>query len=141
MRILLVCFFSLMIAGNVLAQKTDETAIRTVMAKQVTDWNNGNIDAFMETYWKSDSLKFVGSKGVTYGWKNTLERYKKSYPDTTVMGKLTFDIQSVQILSGEYAFVLGKWFLKRTIGDVGGYYTLLFKKVDGKWVIALDHTS
>ena len=141
MRNLLVCFFSLMIAGNLLAQKTDETAIRAVMAKQVTDWNNGDIDAFMDTYWKSDSLKFVGSKGVTHGWKNTLDRYKKSYPDTTVMGKLTFDIQSVQILSGDYAFVLGKWFLKRTIGDVGGYYTLLFKKVEGRWVIALDHTS
>ncbi|MEX6691128.1 DUF4440 domain-containing protein [Danxiaibacter flavus] len=141
MRKLLICIFSLMIAGNLFAQKTDETAIRAVMAKQVTDWNNGNIDAFMETYWKSDSLKFVGSKGVTYGWKNTLERYKKSYPDTTVMGKLQFDIQSVQILSNDYAFVLGKWFLKRTIGDIGGYYTLLFKKVEGKWVIALDHTS
>jgi uncharacterized protein (TIGR02246 family) len=141
MRKLLICLFSLMITGNLLAQKTDETAIRAVMAKQVTDWNNGNIDAFMETYWKSDSLRFVGSKGVTYGWKNTLERYKKSYPDTTVMGKLTFDIQSVQLLSSDYAFVLGEWFLKRTIGDVGGYYTLLFKKVDGKWVIALDHTS
>lgn len=141
MRKLLICLFSLMIAGSLLAQKTDETAIRAVMAKQVTDWNNGNIDAFMETYWKSDSLRFVGSKGVTYGWKNTLERYKKSYPDTTVMGKLQFDIQSVQILSNDYAFVLGKWFLKRTIGDIGGYYTLLFKKVNGKWVIALDHTS
>ncbi len=141
MRTLLMCLLSLMITGKLLAQKNDETAIRAVMAKQVTDWNNGNIDAFMETYWKSDSLKFVGSKGVTYGWKNTLERYKKSYPDTTVMGKLKFDIESVQILSGDYAFVLGKWFLKRTIGDIGGYYTLLFKKVGRKWVIALDHTS
>ena len=31
----------------------------------------------MEGYWKSESLKFYGANGVTYGWDNTLERYQK----------------------------------------------------------------
>lgn len=135
--LLIVSLFSL----SVIHAQGDEQSVRAVMAKQESDWNNGNIDSFMETYWNSDSLMFVSTKGATYGWNNTLERYKKTYPDTTVMGKLKFEIQSVQKLSADYYFVLGKWHLTRSIGDAGGFYTLLFKKIKGAWVIVVDHTS
>jgi len=123
------------------AQNADETSIRAVMNEQVKAWNNGNIDAFMQTYWKSDSLLFIGSAGPTYGWQTTLQHYKKSYPDTVAMGKLQFDILQVKLLSTEYSFVLGKWHLTRSIGDVGGYFTLLFRKINGQWLIVVDHTS
>ncbi|NNV55349.1 YybH family protein [Limnovirga soli] len=123
------------------AQSADEKAIRYLMHQQIATWNSGNIDAFMETYWKSDSLLFVGSKGPTYGWENTLNNYKKNYPDTAAMGKLRFDILSIKPLSPEYIFVLGKWHLTRTIGNVGGTFTLLFKKIEGKWLIVADHSS
>ena len=84
---------------------------------------------------------FIGKSGVTYGWKNTLENYKKNYPDTSAMGKLSFNIITVKKLSGEYYHVVGKWHLKRTIGDLSGHYTLLFKKIKGEWVIVSDHSS
>ena len=57
------------------------------------------------------------------------------------MGELTFTIISVEELSKTSCYVIGKWDLKREKGDVGGYYTLLWKKIDGKWVIVIDHTS
>lgn len=123
------------------AQNNEETAIRKLMSEQVAAWNAGNIDAFMEGYWKSDSLLFIGGKGPTYGWQTTLEGYKKRYPDTTVMGKLNFNILEVRILSDDDAFVLGQWHLTRSIGDAGGYYTLLFRKIKGRWYIVADHTS
>jgi ketosteroid isomerase-like protein len=123
------------------AQYTDEQAIRDVMNAQVTAWNNGNIDAFMETYWKNDSLMFIGSAGPVYGWQTTLEGYKKRYPDTAAMGKLDFNILQLQPLSSAFYFVLGKWHLHRTAGDIGGYFTLLFRKINNKWVIIADHTS
>lgn len=141
MKKISIVLFICLACTSVFAQNKDEKAIRDLMAAQVIAWNSGNIDAFMEGYWKSDSLLFVGSKGPTYGWQTTLENYKKRYPDTTVMGKLDFDILQVRLLSAENAFVLGKWHLARSIGDVGGYYTLLFRKIKGKWVIVADHTS
>ncbi len=122
------------------AQTKDELAIRTVMQKQVNDWNNGNIDGFMQPYWKSDSLLFV-STPPTYGWQKTLDRYKKNYPDTATMGKLNFNLLQVKLLSKEYSFVVGQWHLTRTVGDVGGYFTLLFRKIKGQWVIVADHSS
>jgi hypothetical protein len=95
----------------------------------------------MKTYWKSDSLMFIGKNGVTYGWNNTLNNYKKNYPDTVAMGKLSFNILSVKRLSTEYFHVVGKWYLQRSIGDLSGHYTLLIKKIKGRWMIIADHSS
>ena len=119
----------------------DEKEIRDLMGRQTQAWNQGNLDAFMKGYWESDSLLFIGKSGVTHGYQNTLDNYKKGYSDTAKMGKLFFDILEVRKLSAEYYWVLGKWFLKRSVGDVGGHYTLLFRKIKGRWVIVADHSS
>lgn len=123
------------------SQSQDEKAIRDVLEKQRLAWNTGDIPSFMEGYWQSDSLMFIGKSGVTYGWENTLKNYKKGYPDTAAMGKLGFTILEVKKLSDTYFFVVGKWHLTRSIGDAGGHYTLLFRKIKNKWVIVADHSS
>jgi Domain of unknown function (DUF4440) len=112
-----------------------------IMALQEIAWNRGNLEQFMEGYWRSDSLRFIGSRGLTYGWQQTLDNYRKGYPDRDAMGILNFTILSIEPLSRKSAFVVGKWHLKRTKGDLSGHFTLLWRKVDGKWVIVADHSS
>jgi ketosteroid isomerase-like protein len=139
MRFLLIFSFLLIsIAG--FSQK-DEAAIRKLMGDQSAAWNRGDIESFMKGYWENDSLMFIGKSGVTYGWKNTLNNYKKGYPDTATMGKLTFTLLSVKKLSPEYSHVIGKWHLQRSIGNLEGHFTLLFRKINGSWVIIADHSS
>ncbi len=121
--------------------KTDISEVKEAMKNQETAWNKADVEGFMAYYWKSDSLKFIGSKGITYGWQKTLDNYKKSYPTADAMGVLTFENNTIEQLSPTKIFVIGKWSLKRKQGDVGGHYTLLWKKINGKWVIVVDHTS
>ncbi|MDP1811007.1 MAG: DUF4440 domain-containing protein [Sediminibacterium sp.] len=123
------------------AQNKDEQIIRSILANQTREWNNGNIEAFMQGYWKSDSLLFVGKNGPSYGYQNALENYQKNYPDTVTMGKLSYNILKMEQLTPDRYFVLGKWMLKRSIGDVSGYYTLLFRKIWNQWVLVSDHSS
>ncbi|MGZ3854377.1 MAG: YybH family protein [Flavisolibacter sp.] len=123
------------------SQSKDEQEIRQLLATQTKAWNKGDIEGFMQTYWKSDSLMFIGKSGVHFGWQETLNNYKKSYPDTTAMGKLSFDIITIKKLSPDYHYVVGKWMLKRSIGDLSGHYDLLLKKIKGKWYIISDHSS
>ena len=139
--ILIVSIFLLVAITNAFTQTKNQIAIANVLATQQTAWNNGNIDAFMQGYWHSDSLMFIGKSGVTYGWLNTLNNYKKGYPDTAAMGKLSFEIIQMKRLSVMYYSVVGKWFLKRSIGDIGGAFTLILRKIKGKWVIIQDHSS
>ena len=123
------------------AQHKDEQAIRQILTDQTTEWNKGNLEAFMKGYWKNDSLLFVGKTGPRYGFQTTLDNYHKGYPDTAAMGKLSFNIIQVKRLSPDYYFVLGKWMLKRSMGDLSGHYTLLFRKIAGQWKIVVDHNS
>lgn len=126
---------------SVVAQDNIEQKIRIILAEQTEAWNHGDLVAFMKGYWKNDSLLFVGKNGPTYGYQKTLSNYQKSYPDKTAMGNLAFNILQVKPLSTDTWFVLGKWSLNRTIGNLSGHYTLLFKKIDNEWVIIADHSS
>jgi ketosteroid isomerase-like protein len=137
----IVLFFSLLFCIASQAQTSEEKGIRKLLAVQTECWNKGDLEGFMQTYWKSDSLMFIGKNGVQWGWRKTLENYKKGYPDTAAMGKLSFQILQVKKLSPEYYFVVGKWMLARSIGDLSGHYNLLFRKIKGKWVIVADHSS
>ena len=134
--ILIVFSFKLSVA-----QQADETAIRSILNIQETAWNEGNIDDFMKGYWHNDSLMFIGKSGITYGWEKTLNRYKKTYPDTASMGKLSFTLLGFKTLSPVYYFVVGKWHLERSVGNLEGHFTLLFRKIEGHWFIIADHTS
>jgi ketosteroid isomerase-like protein len=118
-----------------------ETEIRRLMTRQTAAWNRGDIDEFMKGYWESDSLVFIGKAGPTYGYAAALARYRKTYDSPDKMGQLTFSEIKISRLSPEYCFVIGKWALKRKAGDVGGTYTLLFRKIAGQWLIVVDHTS
>lgn len=135
LSILLFCSIQL------LAQSKTEKKILSLLKTQDESWNNGDINGFMATYWKHDSLMFIGKSGVTYGWQNTLNNYKKGYPDKTAMGKLDFTLIDIKKLSRKYYHVVGKWHLKRSIGDLEGHFTLLMQKIKGKWYIIADHSS
>ena len=143
MKTTIVVILCLLFSVKIQAQQTkDRQDVLKVLNRQNENWNKGDIKAFMEDYWKSDSLMFIGKAGVIYGWKATLERYLKTYPDLATMGQLKFDIQKTDFHSPTTCWVLGKWHLTRPEkGDAGGFFTLVLKKIDGKWLIVSDHTS
>lgn len=114
--------------------------IKTVLFQQQAAWNRGDIDAFMEGYWNSEELTFIGKSGVNRGWKTTLENYKKGYPDIETMGKLTFEVVQLDSLSNEVYRMIGKYALKRKQDEPTGIFTLIWQFKNGKWLITSDQT-
>ena len=137
----LLLLFLLITTNIAFSQPKDEMAVRKLLNDQQAAWNRGNIGEFMEGYWKNDSLTFTGKSGVTYGWTKTLNNYKRNYPDKAAMGKLTFTIIVATNLGPSYFRVIGKWRLDCSSDNLEGYFSLLFKKIKGKWLIIADHTS
>ncbi len=143
-NLLLLFAFLLLFATSVSAQSKNERVaaeIRKVMDEQVSAWNRGDIDVFMQGYWNSDKLVFVSGDNLTYGWKPTLERYKKNYDSRAKMGVLTFSDLEIEVLSKDSAKVLGSWALAREKDNPKGKFTLIFRKFKDGWVIVHDHTS
>ena len=122
---------------------TAQTAIRSLLAAQVEAWNRGDLEGFMNGYWHSPDLTFFSGANVSQGWQAALERYQHTYQGTgKEMGKLEFELISVDVLAPGAAVVKGRWKLTMSDGKTPhGLFTLMLKKMNEGWRIVHDHTS
>jgi ketosteroid isomerase-like protein len=152
-RAMRLIFLSLTMSVTLLATNADpgpgtqqtsapeEAALRAVLTRQQSAWNQGDVAAFMEGYWNSPELTFAGASGITRGYAPVLAHYKQGYPDKATMGHLEFSDLEVHSLDGNAALVLGQWHLTRRAGNVGGVFSLVFERFPEGWKIVHDHTS
>jgi hypothetical protein len=120
---------------------TEIKAIKEILNAQKECWNNGDIDGFMEGYWNSEELIFTSlSHEPAFGWKNTLERYKNSYPTKESMGELKLEFLDLKLISKNTASLKGKWELIRESDNPNGLFWLYLQKFDEKWLITKDST-
>lgn len=122
-------------------QTLDILTIKRVMADQQEAWSSHDLEGFMQGYWASDSLKFYGQSGLTKGWQQTLENYKKSYPTAQDTGLLTFDLIDISPIAPGAYWVMGRYHLKRSVGDAKGSFMVIFKKIEGHWKIVADMSA
>jgi ketosteroid isomerase-like protein len=120
------------------AEIVDKEAILSVLKSQENAWNQNDLEGFMQGYWKSDSLKFYGSQGVTNGWQETLDNYKKGYPSKEYTGTLTFTIDAITKIEDNSYYVMGQFHLVRDVGNANGVFLIIFRKIDGEWKIIAD---
>ena len=122
-------------SGN---EAIDKSEILEVMKLQEKAWSNNDLEGFMQGYWKSDSLKFYGSSGLTKGWQQTLDNYKKGYPTKEHSGTLKFKVNDISKIDDGSYWVMGAYYLKRSVGDANGVFLIIFKKINGEWKIVAD---
>ena len=119
----------------------DINAIKKMLSNQQECWNNGDIDGFMQGYWQSEKLIFTSLRHKpAYGWNNTLERYKSSYPTKSSMGELKFQILDLKLISKTTATLKGKWELNKEKDNPNGIFWLDIEKFDKDWLITKDST-
>ncbi|MBM71640.1 MAG: DUF4440 domain-containing protein [Crocinitomicaceae bacterium] len=133
----ILAFFSSITLAQIHVSGMPLEVLQTMEAQQ-NAWNEGDLDAFMNGYWESDSLLFIGKSGLNNGYLNTLNNYKKAYPDKNTMGTLSFKNMSWTPLSDSAALLIGSWQISE---EQNGMYSLIWKNIDGRWVIIADHSS
>ena len=144
-----IYFIKLFFLAFILQQATSQSKIKykdsiqiyKVMYDQEKAWNNGDISTFMNGYLKSKDIVFSGASGPIYGWENTKERYLNTYPDKITMGKLSFTIKKIKLITENTAYLIGEYYLKRSIEDSSGHFTLMWVKKNDNWFIVSDHTT
>ena len=141
----LLPIFTLLLTTSLLAQKPAANKTREqgqrIFDKQIASWNAGDLNDFMNGYWEDERLLFVGSRGPTYGYENTLKGYQKGYPTKEAMGTLKFDIIEMRQWDRKTVQVIGRFTLIRTNDTPTGHFTLLLRKIKRKWMIVSDHSS
>ena len=119
---------------------TDHPEIRAVLDRQAAAWNAGDVEGFMQGYWKSDDMTFSTPDSTVRGWQATLDRFKKKYDTREKMGRLRFREVAVAKVSPADAEVSGRFELLFEGRRTGGRFYLTFRLIDGQWVIVRDHT-
>ena len=120
---------------------TNTQAILTVIADMETAWNKGDFKGYMAGF-KNPDVVFVSGGRFQSDWQGTLDHYVRDYgasPETR--GTLHFYDMKVEILGPDSAQLIGRFHLERPQHALEGVNTRLFRKIDGHWVIALNHVS
>lgn len=96
-RLLIV--LPLLLLTPLVASAADADLVKAILTKQADAWNKGDLDTFLDTYWKSEDLVFFSGGTVSKGHKAVTDRYHKRYKaDGKEMGKLTFTDLEVEML-------------------------------------------
>ena len=135
----------LVVPSLLLAQNAtpEARAIRSVLDKQVADWNRGDMEAFAAGYKNSADILFIGSK-ISRGYAQMLDTYRKNYSTKEKMGTLNFSDLEVQPLDERFATVTGHFHLERTAaggGNSDGHFLLVFEKTPDGWKVVRDDTT
>lgn len=115
--------------------------VRATLEQQINDWNAGDIDSFMQSYWQNPAVRFASGGDVKRGWVPVLNQYKQRYPDRSAMGELRTAELEITPLASDAAMAFGRWIVTAGGADYCGLFTLIFRNVKGRWVIVHDHTS
>jgi ketosteroid isomerase-like protein len=140
-RVQLSMILLVLVAPAAATASSPEADIRGLLDRQVAAWNRGDLEGFMQAYWKSDKTAYVGPDGIQRGWRSVLDRYRRTYPYRKAMGKITYSNLKITMLSPDAAMALGHWRLERSGGSLGGVFSLVVRKLPEGWRIVLDHTS
>jgi hypothetical protein len=103
----------------------EKTAILKVITDMQSAWNRGDFRGYMQD-----------------GWQGTLDHYVRDYGASPEMrGTLRFSDIRIEILGPDAAQLISRYQLVRQQHPQYGINTRLMRKVNGQWVIALNHVS
>jgi len=140
-KLITLIFLLIVLSSQIIPEISQiKTEIQTILTKQNESWNKGDIEGFMEYYWKSENFTFQSGNKRLSGWHSLLSRYKENYPPEK-MGTLTFSDLDIRVLSKDIAYVLGRWKIIEKDSFKEGLFTILFQRMPDGWKIIHDHTS
>lgn len=123
------------------AEMTDQT-IRDLTLKLQTDWNGGDMDAYLDAYWKSAEMSLMfGNKSVR-GWQALADLFRSSWATEEAMGDFTASDIVISLLSSDTVIASGAFTHVFPDETIEGSFTHVWKQFeDGHWRIAHEHTS
>jgi uncharacterized protein (TIGR02246 family) len=119
----------------------ERAAILDVIQHMQEAWNRGDFRGYMEGF-QNPGVVFVSGGRFQAGWQGTLDHYIRDYgasPETR--GTLRFYNIEIEILAPDAAQLVSRYELKRPEHPQYGINTRLMRKIQGRWVIALNHVS
>lgn len=119
----------------------ERAAILHVVADMEQAWNRGDFAGYMAGF-ANPGVVFVSGGKMQADWQGTLDHYVRDYGGAPERrGTLHFYDMKVDVLAPDAAMLVGHYHLERPDHPQEGINTRLFRKINGRWVIAMNHVS
>lgn len=123
---------------------TSETvAIERLLDEQSAAWSRGDLDGFMQAYWRDPRLYYASAGVCVRGWDALLDSYRQRYGQGAELGQAVFSQVEVELLDGDAAKVHGRFEVEADgTRTAAGSYTLVLRRFAGAgWRIVADQVS
>jgi len=131
----------LFLAGCSQVHPEPELLVVNALNEQADAWQRGNLDTFLQHYWASDELTLFADGRAEEGSRAARTLYEPKVPAGNAAGRLVYDLIRVQPLAPDVILVTGRWQVDRGTDSQAGRFSRVFRRIDGRWVIAHEHLS
>ena len=116
-------------------------AILKLIADMQDAWNRGDFRGYMRGF-KNPDVIFVSGGRFQAGWQGTLDHDVRDYGGASERrGTLRFHDIQIELLAPDAAQLISQFDLVRPEHPQYGINTRLLRKIDGRWLITLNHVS
>ena len=123
------------------AWSEESAAIEGVIREMQGAWNRGDFRGYMQGF-QNPGVVFVSKGRFRRDWQGTLDHYIADYGESAdSRGTLCFYDIRIQPLAHDAAQLISRYRLLRAERPQYGINTRLMRKIEGRWVIALNHVS
>ena len=128
-------------AGAQTPANPDEAEIRDLFARMEAAWNRGDFRGYMAGF-ENPGVVFVSNGRIQADWQATLDHYIRDYGGAPERrGALHFYDMHIEMLAPDAAMLIGHYHLEKPEHPQEGINTRLMRKINGHWLIAMNHVS
>jgi beta-aspartyl-peptidase (threonine type) len=133
--------------GNPESGKTPSSATPTAeitrqLDRSASDWNRGDLDAFISDYAPESTTTFVDGRRARHGFDFIRQNYAPRFAPGARRDSLHFEEVEIRSLAPDLALVTARYVLMRdrTV-TASGPFTLVMQQRPEGWRILHDHSS
>ncbi len=127
------------VAAHAASSEETKTAILAVVADMEQAWNRGDFRGYMAGF-ANPGVVFVSNGKIQADWQGTLDHYVRDYGGAPErQGIVHFYDMKIDVLASDAAMLVGHYHLERPDHPQEGINTRLFRRIGGRWVIAMNH--
>ncbi|MEE4212179.1 MAG: nuclear transport factor 2 family protein [Parvularcula sp.] len=115
--------------------------VAAVLDEQVADWNSGDIEGYLDHLHKGERTRHIIGAQEVVGFEAIRQGYLERNPDPEKLGRISYRDLDVTPLGEDAALAFAHWTFEIGEMERHGVFTLLFEKIDGRWLVTHDHTA
>jgi len=125
-----------------MTSNNEVSAIEAVINAQAEAWSRGDLDGYLDYFWRDPRLYYGSVNTVVRGWEALRESYASRYGEGAQLGQLRFSEVNIEILSADTAMVTGRFHVTEAKLPASGSWLIVLRKFPGPgWRVVADQLA